>query len=149
LFDVTTLMGANDYNNTTDKLKLLKSIMKMFDVNYPITVYNSGATKERWLILFKSTTTIDVIGENLGVLMANVSITSLPDNQLSVQNRLTGELYWTMHGTGFGVGYQSGNCIRFNTDAANYPISFVRTTLQAPPTEPTDSYIFQIRGDSA
>ena len=53
-----------------------------------------------------------------------------------------------MDSRGFGLGWQAGNCIRFNTDGANVPYWFVRTTLQAPPTQATDDYQFLIRGDS-
>jgi hypothetical protein len=67
-----------------------------------------------------------------------------------VENRqYPGEYYWIIRCDGFGSGWASGNCIRFNTDPANYPLWFVRTTLQAPPTEPVDYYTIQIRGDSS
>lgn len=118
-------------------------------VNYPITVYNKGATKERWLLKFKTATVFDFIGEKLGTLASDLSITGWPGGLIEIRNRLTGELYLTMNQNGFGAGWSSGNCIRYNTDAANFPYWFIRTTLQAPPTEPTDSYEFQIRGDSA
>jgi hypothetical protein len=118
-------------------------------VNYPINVKNNGCVKERWLIKFKTSTTFDIIGEHLGVLAENVATTGWPSGIISVTNRLTSEKYWEMNENGLGVGWSAGNCIRFNTDAANYPLWFVRTTLQAPPTEPTDDYQFQIRGDSA
>jgi len=129
-------------------------------VNFPVTVHNKGATKERWLIKFTSSNLFDVIGEHLGVLMKDVNLpTQMPvqegtssgwlDGYLIVKNRLTTEDYFKIAFNGFGVGWASGNNIRLNTDAANFPYWFVRTTLQAPPTEPIDSYEFQIRGDSA
>ncbi len=132
-------------------------------VNFPITVSNRGATKERWLIRFTSATDggiFEVVGEHLGVLVTGVyangtSPVSDGNNsgwlggQLIIRNRIRPEDYFSIAQAGFGVGWASGNCIRFNTDAANYPYWFVRTTLQAPPTEPFDSYEFQIRGDSA
>lgn len=130
-------------------------------VNFPVTVLNKGATKERWLIRFTSTNRFDVVGEHLGVLISNVFLDgtdpiattttsgwSADGTMLHIKNRLTNEDYFVMARAGFGVGWQSGNCIRGNTDAANYPIWFVRTTLQAPPTELTDDYQLQIRGDS-
>lgn len=118
-------------------------------VDYPITVSNIGATKERWCIKFTGTTTFDIIGEHLGIL-AQLNLNDfVAGSFISLTNNLTGELYFSIARNGFGVGWAAGNCIRFNTDAANFPYWFVRTTLQAPPTEPTDSYEFQIRGDSA
>jgi len=128
-------------------------------VNFPVTVYNRGATKERWLIKFSASDTFDVIGEHLGVLLSGAKLTGTPlasgtssgwlDGKLVIRNRLTNEDYFLIDGDGFGVGWASGNNIRLNTDAANYPYWICRTTLQAPPTEATDSFEFQIRGDSA
>jgi len=139
-------------------------------VNFPVTVTNIGATKERWLLKFTSSSTFDVVGEHLGVVLSGATIPTggvpVPtppatgttsgwfDNlngtySLIIKNRLTAENYLSIDSRGFGVGWASGNSIRLNTDAANYPYWFVRTTLQAPPTEATDDFIFQIRGDSA
>ena len=134
-------------------------------IDFPITVINSTCTKERWLLLFTGVSTIKIVGENLGVLAENISILTgnyspidgkwlgdagFTGGYIAVRNRNFGNLpYWVINCAGFGSGWSSNNCIRFNTDAANFPLWVVRTTLQAPPTEATDSYIMQIRGDSA
>ncbi|MFA7171452.1 MAG: hypothetical protein WC180_05670, partial [Candidatus Paceibacterota bacterium] len=134
-------------------------------VDYPIMVVNKTCTKERWLILFKTGTTARIVGENLGVLADDVSIVNgnyspidgkwlgdpgFTGGYIAVKNRNFGNVpYWFMNCAGFGSGWAANNGIRFNTDAANYPIWMVRTTLQAPPTEVVDSYTMQIRGDSA
>jgi hypothetical protein len=124
-------------------------------VDYPITVINRPSIMERWLILFSTSTTISIIGENFGVLAQNVSIVNGNaiiggNNCVAVENRqFPGEYYFIIRCDGFGAGWASGNCIRFNQDAANFPLWFVRTTLQAPPTEPIDHYTIQIRGDSS
>lgn len=134
-------------------------------VDYPITVINRTCTKERWLLLLKSSNTIDIIGENLGTLAAGVSIVTgnynpidglwlgdpgFTGGYIAVRNRNFGNLpYWVMSCAGFGTGWQSNNGIRFNTDASNYPIWVVRTTLQGSATETTDNYVMQVRGDNA
>jgi hypothetical protein len=143
-------------------------------VDYPITVYNGPSIKERWLLLFGSPSTVDVVGENFGVLIQDVHIdilTGLPiyshgdpsgtymyngEPCLVLVNKnfygagsLVPAPYFVINLNGFGFGWQAGNCIRFNEDAANFPLWFVRTTLQAPPTEPVDYYTIQIRGDSS
>lgn len=132
-------------------------------VDFPIQVTNKGAIKERWLLRFTSSNTFDVVGENLGVILSDLPVIPNAETQsayggwvssgggnytLTVLNRLTNNAYWTMDSRGFSGGWQSGNCIRFNTDGANMPYWFVRTTLQAPATEVTDDYQFLIRGDS-
>lgn len=135
-------------------------------VDFPITVTNKPSIKERWLILFKTTTTVRVVGEKFGVLADDIDITNPTPPTWQAGNsgiyivngvrclviasrQFVGEYYWKMPMAGFGAGWASGNCIRFNQDAANFPLWFVRTTLQAPPTEPVDNYIIQIRGDSS
>lgn len=136
-------------------------------VDYPISVYNTPSIKERWLILFQTTHLVTVVGENFGVLVENVDIeaTGLPswvegasgafnyqgkDVLIIANKQFTSDgWYWMMQLEGFGGGWAAGNCIRFNQDAANFPLWFVRTTLQAPPTEPVDNYIIQVRGDSS
>jgi len=137
-------------------------------VDYPIFVTNMPSIKERWLILFQTPTTVQIIGENFGVLAENVNIqpgsasTAVGNIEypvgsgnwyVGVLNRnFSGEdnpYYFLMDINGFGLGWQSGNNIRFNQDAANFPLWFIRTTLQAPPTEPVDHYTIQIRGDSS
>ena len=140
-------------------------------VDFPIQVVNKGSIKERWLIRFTSSDRFDVIGENLGVLATGLPVRPeantasaaidgkivntgwIKDGNgdfyiLHCVSKLTLNDYWTMDSRGFGLGWQAGNCIRFNTDGANVPYWFVRTTLQAPPTQATDDYQFLIRGDS-
>jgi len=137
-------------------------------IDYPITVINRPSIKERWLILWQTPTTVQIIGENFGVLATNVNID--PDSAATVNGNIeypTGSgrwfvgvrnrnfagddfpFYWLMDLDGFGLGWQSGNCIRFNQDPANFPLWCVRTTLQAPATKTTDYYTLQIRGDSS
>jgi len=134
-------------------------------VDYPITVINKTCTKERWLILVKTPTTVDIIGENLGTLATGISIVTgnydpilgiwagapgFLGGYIAVRNKnFSDDPYWVMHCAGFGAGWVASNGIRFNTDAANYPLWFVRTTLQAAPTEATDSYAIQLRGDNS
>lgn len=144
-------------------------------VDYPITVTNMPSVKERWLVKFINSTQVDVVGENFGVLLIDQGVIGLSADGsglpawdgsssgvysynnspcLIVANRnFAGEpydgAYWIINCNGFGSGWASGNCIRFNQDAANYPLWFVRTTLQAPPEEPVDHYTIQIRGDSS
>ena len=113
-------------------------------INYPIIVKNKSSVQERWALIFTSTTTVNVVGENLGIIaQSSISVDIAPINPN------TGEPYFTLKADGFGIGWSSGNVIRFNMSGANYPLWFVRTTLQGPPTESSDHYTTQIRGDSS
>lgn len=154
----------NSWDNVwSDDLRGYNPLANYNFVDFPIQVTNEGAIKERWLIRFTSSSSFDVVGENLGVLLSGLPVVPQGDTlggnggwvsagggnyTLTVKNRLTNNTYWTMDSRGFSTGWQSGNCIRFNTDGANMPYWFVRTTLQAPPQEATDDYQFLIRGDA-
>jgi len=113
-------------------------------VNYPIQVNNLSAIQERFALIFTSPTTFNIVGENLGVIG-----TGNTSSNVSPVNPNTGLPIFTMLHGGFGTGYSSGNVIRFNVAGANYPIWFIRTTLQGPTTEKNDSYITQIRGNAS
>lgn len=148
-----------------DPIGAICSLANYNFVDNPITVINRTCTKERWLLLLKTSSTIDIVGENLGTLASAVNITTgnynpvdgkwlgdvgFTGGYIAVRNKNFGDLpYWVISCAGFGTGWQANNCIRFNTDAANYPLWFVRTTLQAAPTEAIDNYVIQVRGDSA
>ena len=113
-------------------------------INYPITVVNRDAIKERFAIIFTSSSTFNVIGEHLGVIaQGNTSTNCSPINPA------TGNPYFTLNANGWGSGWASGDVFRFNSDAANYPYWFARTTLQGPETESSDFYTAQLRGDSS
>lgn len=168
----------NSWDNVwSDDLRGYSPLAAYDFVNFPIQVVNKGGIKERWLIRFTSSDRFDIVGENLGVLASGLPVRPIQDGGLvsagqaqvnndtgkiltsgwiqegdhailHAVNKLTLNDYWTMDSRGFSLGWQAGNCIRFNTDGANVPYWFVRTTLQAPPTEATDDYQFLIRGDS-
>lgn len=112
-------------------------------ITYPIQVNNTDTTQERWALRFTSSTDFNIVGEHLGTVG-----TGNTSGDVAPTNPATGNPYFTMEWEGFGSGWSSGDVIRFNTWAANYPIWFGRTTLQGAPTEFEDNFIAQPRGDS-
>ncbi len=114
-------------------------------VNYPIITTNRSSVKERFACIFTASNTVNVVGEKLGVMLANAPITS----DISPINPANGQPYFTLRFEGWGAGWSSGQVLRFNSDAGNFPIWFCRTTRQGPATENSDHYTIQIRGDSA
>jgi hypothetical protein len=138
VFSQKTWTGVWSNSPTSD------GILSQYDVvNYPIEVVNRSATKERWAFIFESSDTVEIVGEHLGVVATGVSILNdivypATDNPKIIVRR-----------EGWGQGWATGNVLRLNSDAANFPIDFCRATLQGAATEATDNYIVALRGDSS
>lgn len=113
------------------------------DIDFPFELTNKGATTERWMLQFDSTTHFVVIGETLGQIDDGYTT-----NDCHPTNPATGVDYFMIRLGGWGSGWVSGNVLRFNTDGARAPIWFCRTTLQGPSTEPEDKFCCQLRGDA-
>ncbi len=112
-------------------------------VDYPIETMNKFSVQERFAFIFKSSNTIQIVGEHLGVIADDISIL----NDIAVPNNDTP--YFIIRKEGWGGGWSTGNVFRFNETAANYPLWFIRTTLQGSQTEAEDKYVIQIRGQSS
>lgn len=116
-------------------------------VTYPFQVRNDGAIEERWALKFTSPTTFDIVGETVGVIGSGAS-DGAPGTFIEPINPQTGQPYFRIQSDGFGAGWSTGNVIRFNTESANDPVWFNRTTLPGPEEQPTDQFTAQIRGDA-
>ena len=112
------------------------------DVQYPIQVKNDGALTERWILRFKNTTVVQVIGEHVGVL-GDFPIV----NNIAPLNPATATPYFTVLALGFGGGWLPGEIIRFNTVGTPYPFEVVRTVQQGAETVLDDSVQLIARGD--
>ncbi len=116
---------------------------KYNDLTYPIVLTNKGSIAQRWCIKFTGSTTFQVISEKMGVIAeGNTSSDVAPINPA------TGVPYFRIDYRGWGSGWASGNCLRFDTSAANAPLWIARTTMQGAVEEPTDEFVIQIRGDA-
>lgn len=113
------------------------------DALYPITVTNKGAIQERWALVFTSASAFRVIGETTGQL----SITGSTSADYAPINPVTGVPYFTIKKEGWGAGWASGNVLRFNTVAANFPVWVIRTVKQSEPTVMSDQFQIMLRGD--
>ena len=111
------------------------------DIDYPVEVLNNGAITERWRLNFTTTTSFQVIGENLGVIA-----TGTTGADLQPVNPLTGLPYFTLRAAGWGSGWPAGNQLRFDTIAAAPPTWLARTVLPGAALT-GDSFDAQLRGD--
>ena len=116
---------------------------KYDDKNYPFALTNRGSIAQRWCIKFTGSTEFDVVGENLGVIASGTT-----NSDCAPINPATEAPYFTIDSRGWGSGWATGNCLRFDTSAANAPLWIARTTMQGTVEEPTDEFVLQIRGDA-
>ena len=111
------------------------------DVDYPIEILNEGAITERWRLNFTSTTAFQVIGENMGVIA-----TGTTGADFQPVNPLTTKPYFTLRAAGWGLGWSTGNQLRFDTIAAAPPTWLARCVLPGAALT-GDSFDAQLRGD--
>lgn len=137
VFDQTTWTDV-----WSDELIELSTIAQFNTAQYPITVTNGGAIKERWLILFTNTTAFRVVGETVG----DIAVGNKAED-CSPINPATGAAYFTIPAVGWGSGWSTGNCLRFNTDACGSPFWAIRTVLQGPASVESDQFTIAFRGD--
>lgn len=140
---VSVIFDQVSWNNTwADIPTLAPATANYNNTQHPIAVTNRGAVTERWAMLFTSPTTFNVIGEHVGVIaQGNTGADTSPINPA------TGTPYFTLKAAGLGLGWTTGNVIRFNTVGALFPFWVARTIQQGPETLLEDSFTLLIRGD--
>jgi|GEM_PF-5801678 hypothetical protein len=141
---VTRLFHQKTWDSVwRDSISGSSTSAKYDTVNYPFIITNEGSANQRWCLKFTSSSSIQVIGETFGIIGEyNIA------NPIAPINPATGAPYFTIDPNGWGSGWATGNNIRFDTSAANYPVWIARTTMQGEVTNPTDNFVLQIRGDA-
>lgn len=104
------------------------------DALYPIVTTNAGAVTDRMLIKFTSASAFQVIGENLGLIAVGDT-----NNNCAPVNALTSETYFTLDYRGWGAGWATGNCLRFNLIGAATPVDLIRAIQPSEPSTDDDS----------
>lgn len=112
------------------------------DTLHPITTTNLGALTERWAVRFTNSTSFEVFGEHVGVIA-----TGNTGTDCAPMNPTTSQPYFTIPSAGWGLGWATGNVVRFNTVGAEVPIWIARTILQGPETVEEDNFTVLVRGD--
>lgn len=101
---------------------------------HPIVTTNKGAYPDRFLVKFTSSTAFQVFGENLGLIAVGDV-----NHDCSPINDLTGEAYFTLDSLGWGAGWATGYCLRFNLVGAVFPVDLVRAVQPSDPSGGDDS----------
>lgn len=119
------------------------------DVLHPIEVTNIGCRQDRWVIIFESPTTYKVIGERSGQIASGVSKNAdfSPINPATVNIQGGPYPFFTIRAAGWGGGQSAGDCWRFNTYAANYPVALIRSIQPGPTYGSPSNFRLAIRGN--
>lgn len=112
-------------------------------LNYPPIVTNIGAISGNWALVFTSTTSFQIVEQQLGIIGSGTISTDT-----SPMNPATGTPYFVIKKEGWGIGWATGNAIRFNTDACLGPMWCVRTVQPGKGTVDDDHFRMQVRGDA-
>lgn len=140
---VSLIFDQSTWNNSWSDIQSGSAATGTFnDALNPIGVSNRGTLTERWAVVFTNSTSFNVIGEHVGVIA-----TGTTGVDCSPLNPATSTPYFTIPAAGWGLGWATGNVMRFNTVGAFYPVWVARTILQGPETVPDDSFTILIRGD--
>jgi hypothetical protein len=116
-------------------------------LNYPVALDNQSCITERWRISFTSSTTVDVYGETVGVIVTGYNISSGAAT-LAPINPASSFPYFTLYKAGFGGGWATGNQIRFNTIGAQQPLWLMRAISGGSGWDQPDSIYIEFRGDA-
>lgn len=118
------------------------SIFKYDTAVAPIEVTNESCIQEEWALILTSTTSFDFIGKNVGKIASGSLL-----EDFSPLNPVTKKPLLKLKKEGFSTGGRAGNVLRFNTNAANYPVWVVRTVLQSNATNIDHSFSLEFKGN--
>lgn len=113
------------------------------NTQYPIQVDNASCIQEKWALIFTSSTTLNVVGQNVGQILTGVSITA----DIAPLNPNTNQPYFTIPKEGWGSGWSSGNVLRFNSFGANAPTWVIQAIAQGPAADDDFTFCLEFRGD--
>lgn len=112
--------------------------------DYPIEVTADGTISERWLLKFTSTTQFELYGESLGLVTKSDTL-----SDLAPINPATNKPYFRLPAAAFGGGWETQNCIRFNTSGTPVPLWIVRAiSPSAQRSNQRDGWSICLRGDT-
>lgn len=118
------------------------------DTTFPVVVTNAGALSERWLLRFKNTTEVEVIGENVGNLGTfPIASDIAPINPNTRTDTQAGVPYFTLKAGGWGAGWAAGNGLRINTVGAMQPFACIRTVQPSEAAGTDYQFGLTVRGD--
>ena len=118
------------------------SIFKYDTAVAPIEVTNESCIQEEWALVLTGSTSFDLIGKNVGKVSSGSTL-----EDFTPLNPVTKKPMMKLKALGFSAGGRAGNVLRFNTNAANYPVWVVRTVLQSNATNIDHNFSLEFKGN--
>lgn len=116
-----------------------------FNTNqFPVQVTNASTITEQWALIFTSSTTFDVVGQNVGVLGSGNTT-----SDTVIINPETTDPYMVIDYRAFGLGWLNGNVIRFATYGCGLPAWLVQSISQGDATSTDYISCVEFRGSKA
>tara|TARA_R110002124_G_scaffold47290_1_gene140910 strand:+ start:9020 stop:12466 length:3447 start_codon:yes stop_codon:yes gene_type:complete len=112
---------------------------------YPMQVVNADAIPGRFMIQFRTSTSVDVIHENMGIISAGINLNT---DDVAPINPVTGKPIFVAAKEGFGSGWSTGNIIRLNIEAADDGLWIIRPVQPGALNENEELIEIESRGDS-
>ena len=124
----TTPFSQVSWTNVWQDTRIGNELLaKLNVVDYPMEINNDGAITQRWLIQFTSKTQFNIIGENIGLAGQSDTLQDCEPINPATQKpyfKIKKEAFTAANGSSL---WASGNCIRFNTTATNFPMWIIKT----------------------
>lgn len=124
----TTPFSQVSWTNVWQDTRIGNELLaKLNVVDYPMEITNEGAITQRWLIQFTSKTQFNIIGENIGLAGQSDTLQDCEPINPATQKpyfKIKKEAFTAANGSSL---WASGNCIRFNTTATNFPMWIIKT----------------------
>lgn len=143
---VSAVWDQASWNSTwTDALQGTAATATLNVIDFPITVTNEGCDTDRWLLRWTSTTAVELISENRGLVWSGsfpAYVSGTPGNIAPInprtrdENGMNGVPYLTIDQRSNGGGWSAGNVARINTVGAIADLWIARSIQQS--DEPDD-----------
>ncbi len=138
---VSAVWDQVSWNSTwTDSIQGTAATATLNVIDFPITVTNEGCDTDRWLLRWTSTTAVELISENRGLVWTGsfpAYVSGTPVNIAPINPRtrdgegLNGVPYLTIDQRSNGGGWSAGNVVRINTVGAIADLYIARSIQQS------------------
>lgn len=146
LYNIFTQSTAGSGDNLWSDMQTGSPTTAQYNnASYPMQVVNADAIPGRFMLVWRSANSVDVIHERMGVIAAGINTATL---DVAPINPVTGKPIFIARKEGFGSGWSTGNILRLNIEAADDSLWLLRPVQPGALNENEDLIEIESRGDS-